>query len=206
MGHQPQNIRHPSQLAALTVWRLMPSLGPGRVLIDAEAASADRVRSWERQLSRLQTACGCEQGALGLLVGVIGYMLFLLLRSGGWGHPARKEFLIGLGVVVATTCVGKLLGLWLAQRRLDRVIKEIQSQWKPHDSVDPDSRYAGVKGPDSRIGSTPCCGGPWTTLLLSEIPDRASEASRAHRSADGDSADRRPRWTRSSRTSGRSVS
>ena len=161
MGNQPQDIRHPSELATLSVWRLIPSLAPSRVLISADAASADRVRSWERQLSRLQTACGCDQGALGLLVGATGYMAFLFLRSGGWGHPGRKEFWIGFGVVIATTSLGKLLGLWLAQRRLDRVIREIQSQWKRHDPVDPHSRYVGGKRrPDSRIGSTRCCGGP----------------------------------------------
>lgn len=159
MDHQPQNIRHPSQLAALTVWRLMPSLAPGRVLIDPEAAPADRVRSWERELNHLQTACGCEQGAIGLFVGLIGYMFFLLVRSGGWGNPGREEFWIGLGVVVVTTSVAKLLGLWSAQRRLDRVIKEIQSEWKPNNSVGPYSQSEGVHGPDLRIRSTPCCGG-----------------------------------------------
>jgi hypothetical protein len=146
------------------VWRIIPSRTPNRVLIEAEGASAERVRSWEKQLSHLQNVCGCEQGALGLITGAVGYVLYLFLRSGGWGHPGRNEFWVGLGVVVATTSIGKLLGLLVAQRRLKRVIKEIQSQWKPRYLQDQDSGYVGGTRTDSRVWPTRCCGRPTPSL------------------------------------------
>src|SRR5438045_2773526 len=126
-----EHIRHPSQLSAPSMWRMIWRRIPPRLLIEAEGTSAERVLTWESQLSHLQSACGCEQGAVGLIVGLGTCLLFLLLRSGGWGHPGRREFWIGLGVVTSTTSVGKLIGLLLAQRKLKRVIKEIQTHWKP---------------------------------------------------------------------------
>ncbi len=158
MGHHPQHIRSPSQLSALSVWRLFPSRRAPQVLIDPQAASAERVRAWEAQLSRLQSTCGCDQGAAGLVVGLIGYALFLLLRSGGWGHLGRTELLLGLGVLAATTSGGKFLGLWLAHRRLHQLRQEIRSQWTPHDPPEPVSRYVGAQGPDTPPRSRPCCG------------------------------------------------
>lgn len=161
MDLQPQHIRHPSQLADLTVWRIIASRVPHPVLIEAEGASAERVLSWGRELSQLQSACGCEQGAFGLLAGVVGYALFLLFGAGGFGHLGRKEIWVGLGVIAVTTSVGKLFGLLAAQRRLKRVIKEIQSQWKPRDLVDQDygSVDVGMKRTDGRVWPTHCCGG-----------------------------------------------
>jgi hypothetical protein len=156
-----QHIRHPSQLSAVSLWRMIWRRTPPRVLIEAEGAgaSAARVRAWESQLSRLQSACGCEQGATGLIAGLGVYLLFLLLRSGGWGHPGRREFWIGLGVITSTTSVGKLLGLLLAQRRLKRLIKEIQTHWKPQPLQDQGSGDAGMRWTGPRAGSTRCCGG-----------------------------------------------
>jgi hypothetical protein len=157
-GRQIQSIRSPSQLSALTVWRIIPSRAPNQVLIEAEGASTERVRSWERQLNHLHNACGCEQGSLGLIAGVVGYVLYLFLRSGGWGQPGQSEFWVGLGCVVATTSTGKLLGLLAAQRRLKRVIKEIQSQWKTRYLLDENSGYVEGRRTYSRVWATRCCG------------------------------------------------
>jgi len=74
--------------------------------------------------TRAQSPCGCEQGAAGLVVGTLGYLLFLLLRTGGWGDPGWREFWIGCGVVVVTTSLGKMIGVFLhrrAQRRVGQV-------------------------------------------------------------------------------------
>ena len=165
MGHQLHHVQHPSQLSALTVWRTIPWHAPDRVVIEAEGALADRARSWEKQLSNLQSACGCEQGAAGLIVGAVGFAVYLLLRTGGWGHPGRREFWIGLGVMVATTSAGKFFGLLRAQRRLKQVIREIQTHWKP---PVPQLQYSGAPGirrTDARVGPTRCCGGRSTESL-----------------------------------------
>ena len=60
--------------------------------------------------------CGCEQGGIGLLLGVAGYLAFLFLRPGGWQDAGWREFWIGAGIVFLTTSLGKLVGIVLARR------------------------------------------------------------------------------------------
>lgn len=60
--------------------------------------------------------CGCEQGAVGLLLGAAGYLAFLFLRPGGWQDAGWPQFWMGSGVVLVTTSLGKLLGIVIAQR------------------------------------------------------------------------------------------
>jgi len=156
MADGVQPIRHPSQLPPVSVWRMIWRRTRPHVRIEGEGVSAERIRIWESQLSRLQGACGCEQGAVGLFAGLGIYLLFLLVRPGGWGHPGRTEFWIGVAVVVSTTSFGKLLGLLLAQRKLRLVMKEIQAEWKPQPLDD-------IPAIDARktiswVGPTPCCG------------------------------------------------
>ena len=131
MSREVQSIRHPSQLESLTVWRLKPPRDPPGIHVEAEGPSPERVRSWNRQLTALQAACGCEEGGFGLLAGLLGYLAFLFLRPGGWDHPGWREFWIGMAVITVTTSLGKLVGLLSAQRKLDRLLREIRSEWKP---------------------------------------------------------------------------
>jgi hypothetical protein len=165
MDYGLQHIRHPSQLSAMSVWRMIWRRTPPRVQIEAEGASAERVRMWESQMSRLQGACGCEQGAIGLIGGLGVYLLFLLLRPGGWGHPGRREFWIGFGLIVGTTSVGKFLGLLLAQRKLKLVIKEIQTHWKSQPLQDQQSGNTGMRLTEPRMETTRCCGARSTKFL-----------------------------------------
>jgi hypothetical protein len=166
MADGVQHIRHPSQLPSVSVWRTIWRRTPPRFRIEGNGASAERLRMWESQLSRLQGACGCEQGAVGLFAGLGIYLLFLLLRTGGWGHPGRREFWIGVAVIVSTTSVGKLLGLLLARRKLRRAIKEIQAEWRPQPLQGPGPVDARTRRTRSWVGPTPCCG-----ARSSESPD-----------------------------------
>jgi len=163
-GSKIQSIRDPSQLAELTVWRIMPSRASKGVVLETEGASVESVREWERQLNYLQNACGCEQGAFGLIIGMIGYIVYLFLRDGGWGHPGKHEFWVGLAVIVFSASVGKLLGLSLAQRRLTQVIREIQSQWKHRRILDQDWGSMDLRRMEVVVWATHCCGEKSTPL------------------------------------------
>jgi hypothetical protein len=159
VDHMIRRIQHPSQLTALAGWRIIPSRTPDRFILEVEGPPEELVIAWERQLSQLRNACGCEQGALGLITGAVGYVLYLFLRSGGWGHPGWKDLWVGLGVLVVTTSVAKFLGLLVAQRKLKRLIKEIQARWKPRPFEEQDSRSGGVRRRDTPVWRTRCCGG-----------------------------------------------
>lgn len=165
MDEPAERVQHAAELSKLTVWRIFPWNAPKRVVIDADAELAEQARSWERQLSRLQSSCGCEQGAAGLMVGAVGYLLFLLLRPGGWGHPGRREFWIGFGVLVVTTSAGKFLGLLRAQRRLRRVIGEIQRHWVARPALHHSTTTA-INPITSQVGQKRCCGERSTKSIL----------------------------------------
>lgn len=129
MADEYHRIQDPSQLAGLSVRRLMSWRAPARISIEAAGAPLLRVHEWERRLSRLQGACGCEQGGVGLILGLAGFVLFLLLRPGGWGEPGSAELWAGVAVLSITSTVGKLIGLRHAQRELQRAAREIRAQW-----------------------------------------------------------------------------
>ena len=157
MSEGIRRISHPSQLAALAGWQFNPSHARERVQLETQAASPEKVRSWEAQLTRHQSPCGCEQGGVGLLVGIVGTLLFLLLRPGGWGDPGWPEFFAGLGVVLVTTSAGKAVGILVARYRLQRVTREIQSEWKPQRPTGRDFGPVSITKSSARP-LTRCCG------------------------------------------------
>lgn len=161
MADEFNRIRDPSQLAGLNVRRMLSWRSPRRIMIEAAGTPLERVHEWERRLSRLQGACGCEQGGVGLILGLAGYLLFLLLRPGGWGDPGRVELWVGVAVLSVTSTAGKVVGLRLAQRELQRTAREIRAQWVTRQ---PAGSPPGGEAPRSTGGkvhrSSRCCGRP----------------------------------------------
>jgi hypothetical protein len=108
MKRNQQRITHPSELSALSTlpWQRMP--GRGRIVID-DANVAELLRTkWEQQLNRMYFACGCDSAAIGLMVGIVGYAAWILLRPGGWASLGEYDALVGLGVAVGVALVGKV--------------------------------------------------------------------------------------------------
>jgi hypothetical protein len=126
-----QRVERPSDLEALTVWRLAARLAP-EVALDAEGVSRERLRMWEKRLSRQQRACGCDQGAYGLFVGLLISLVLLVSRHGGWVKPTSPEAWFGVLIVVATTTAGKFAGLALEQRKLRRMVVALRAEWTAH--------------------------------------------------------------------------
>ena len=148
-------ISRPSELEELDSWRLMPPAERPQLQLKVAGTATEKIRLWERDLTRLQSPCGCEQGAGGLVVGIAGYLVYLLLRSGGWGHPGWREFWIGCGVVAATTSIGKVLGMALGRRKLRQLIRQIRAEWKP--PTPPEHSYE-VGASIAPRASRSCCG------------------------------------------------
>jgi hypothetical protein len=148
-------ITDPSELDSLDSWRVGPPAQTTQLQLKVNGAAAEKVRAWERQLTRHQSPCGCEQGAVGLLVGVVGYLFYLVLRPGGWAHAGWRELWTGCVVVGITASVGKLLGILLGRRKLRRLIREIRAEWKPPNP--PAHSYEGSPPIIART-SRGCCG------------------------------------------------
>lgn len=151
-------IRDPSQLADLSVRRLMSWRAPAPVAIQAAGTPSERVRAWERRLGGLQSACGCEQGAVGMFVGLLGYLAYLLMRPGGWGDPGSAELWTGFAVLCVTTSVGKAVGLRLAQQRLQQAAREIRAQWTSQREQIGDPSRESSRGSRGAALRTTCCG------------------------------------------------
>lgn len=160
MADELHHIQEPSQLDRLSVRRLLSWRAPPRIVIDAGGTPQARVQEWERGLSHLLSACGCEQGGAGLILGMVGYLLFLLLRPGGWGDPGSAELWVGAATLTVTSTAGKVIGLRLAQRELKRTVREIRAQWVTQKiGGNPPPRGAPHRTA-STIHKTPgCCGG-----------------------------------------------
>ena len=150
-----KKIQDPSELGALDSWRFVPPRETTQLQLDANSSTAEQLRLWERELTRLQSPCGCEEGARGLLVGVVGYLLYLVLRPGGWGNPGWRELWIGCGVVFVTASVGKVLGIVMGRRKLRRLIRQVRAEWTP---PRPPEHNSEVTLPRTMRQSRPCCG------------------------------------------------
>jgi hypothetical protein len=130
-----QRIRDPSQLAGLSVRRLLSWRAPGPVVIEAAGTPLARVHEWERRLSQRLGACGCEHGGMGLLLGLALCLVYWLLRPGDWGEVAAHEWWAALALLSVASTAGKVMGLRVAQRELQRTAREIRAQWlSTHDT------------------------------------------------------------------------
>lgn len=120
-------LRSPSQLSSLSVFSQLRSPGPKRVVIQDDRLDPETRRAWEQQISRRYSACGCDIGALSMLISIVGYVGWLAIRPDAF---AWNDTLSCSVVIIGAALIGKLIGLWLAQRRLTALVKEIQWQWK----------------------------------------------------------------------------
>lgn len=148
-----RQIREPAQLASLSVRSLFSLRSPANVAIRTTDVPAVRARAWEAHLSRLQAACGCEQGGMGLLAGSAGYALYLFARPGGVDGLGSFDIWVGIAVLCVSTSVGKILGLRMAKRELRRAVREIRAQWAAQRSGAPQP----LDTPDYGV-LTACCG------------------------------------------------
>ena len=149
-----EQIRDPAQLADLSVRGLFSMRAPATVSIKTTDVPVARARAWEAHLSRLQGACGCEQGGVGLLAGVAVYAIYLFARPDGIDGLDSFDIWAGVAVLCVSTSLGKVLGLRRARRELRKAVREIRSQWTAQQSG-----TAGALGSaDYGTLASPCCG------------------------------------------------
>jgi hypothetical protein len=123
-------IRHPTDLAALSVLPLMQPRPRGNIRIESDAINADRRVAWERQLNRAYHACGCGEASLGTVIGLIAGGIWVVVRaSAGLGFGLRGGMIL-LGCAVVGTAFGKVAGLWRAQARLQNLVRDIKGEWR----------------------------------------------------------------------------
>lgn len=128
MKRETRKIHHPSQLVGLTVWRSLRPRALGPIHIATDVLAPERARAWEHRLNRLYRACGCEAAGMGLAAGLIIAAISWALSDA----PVTNAVALtrGLVIVFAAAIIGKGIGLWRAQQRLNRLIAEIRGEWR----------------------------------------------------------------------------
>jgi hypothetical protein len=79
-------------------------------------------RSRESRIAELRSACGCKEGMVALVIGVLLYGL--ALRYFLIGDSTLQRILLGIAAGLGSAVIGKLLGLLIAQVRLRRLLSE----------------------------------------------------------------------------------
>ncbi|MGD8496525.1 MAG: hypothetical protein PVF05_10070 [Gemmatimonadales bacterium] len=121
-----------------------PSLGRRRATIVQLPTLPEAERyAWESRLRALLGACGCEAGAICLVLAVVGYAGWAIL-----GGPLPVSSLVGialfgLGVAVLSAVLGKGTGLAIARYRLARALDRLAAQL-PADPGEAASRGASI--------------------------------------------------------------
>jgi hypothetical protein len=131
MTRTPTLIRHPDDLNSLSTIPGLRMPGSGPIRIEADDGLDPKVRhEFERRLNRLYFACGCDKAAVGMAAGILGYLGWISLRTGGWERLSWSDLWLGLAVVFAATVAGKLVGRVQADRQLKAAAGELKRVWK----------------------------------------------------------------------------
>jgi hypothetical protein len=97
-----------------------------RLALALESLNPEDQASWERRLNRHYRACGCEGGAVALVVTLLGASVLAFRYHDLLGeHP----FVAGGGILLAlliATGLGKAVGLAIARRRLEGAVVSLR--------------------------------------------------------------------------------
>ena len=130
MKRRKQSISHPYQLNRLSVLPVLRTPGKGTITIEDDTIDSKTRTEWESELNKYYFACGCDKAAIGLLIGIVSIILWHVVFPEGQEVSLISKILISAGIIFVFTGIGKSIGLFLIQRKLDNLIKQIQSKWE----------------------------------------------------------------------------
>jgi len=127
----------PHELGELSTLPFLRSRGRGRIRLTGRLAADQNSAQWEHDLNRLYFACGCDTGAKGTLIGFLGAVLLTIVsqRRGWFGWSSL--ILLSLALIIVASVIGKLIGVFQANSRLKRLIRQIQQQMLPERAAAP---------------------------------------------------------------------
>ena len=124
---------HPSQLDALSVLPFLWKRGLGTLRLGGNIMEHPERKRWEDKLNRYYDTCGCNEGAAGLIIGLLsgsawaGYSYFKGISGGGVAVG------IAFSIAIVGAIIGKLFGRFRANEKLKQTIRDIQGQWQPEE-------------------------------------------------------------------------
>jgi hypothetical protein len=122
-------ITHPSELDSLSVLPILRRPGQKRVAIAEHLISSPQREQFETELNRHLFACGCQAGAIGVVLAAVAYAVWAFVAApdiGLLGHIGR-----GLAAVVIGGLLGKMAGLFSAENRLKHTVADLRRAIPP---------------------------------------------------------------------------
>ena len=104
------------------LWR--PEIG--MIVLAGEFANHPLKSEWQNELNTHYYACGCDESAGGFFLGVILGSLWVASAWFKGVTPSLLTIIIGFVLAAAGGLVGKAVGKFLANRKLQQTIMEIQ--------------------------------------------------------------------------------
>ena len=123
-------IHHPSQLNSLSTLPFSRRAWIGRIVLSESYHHNDKDEA-EGELNKYYYACGCSQGAKGLILGLAIFGLVGLFGYYSYDWVLSKSISVFLSGAILAAIIGKLIGLVQANERLKKRIQKIQAVWSP---------------------------------------------------------------------------
>jgi multisubunit Na+/H+ antiporter MnhG subunit len=111
------------------------------IVVASGVLSDEEAVRWQNRVTRLQEACGCELGALGVVTSFIGFAVYFSAREAGWVF-AFSDVCALLSITIAALVCSKLLGRWLVRRQLRSVLRCLERELACRSSRDMPSAQA----------------------------------------------------------------
>jgi hypothetical protein len=111
--------------------RLSPGQSPVRLSLVLPGLAEPERTLWEARLAALLSACGCSEGAIGLVIGLVpatALAFGLHLAPDGWARWG-----VFLTVLVLASFGGKYVGLARARRRMREEVDRLLAHLDPPD-------------------------------------------------------------------------
>jgi len=131
MKHKEYIINHPSQLNSLSVMPIMRTKALGSLRLGGNITTHPKKALWEAELNKYYYACGCDTGAVGLIIGLFCGGAFAIFKY------YQQDWKLGSAIsaifitTILLTGLGKLFGLMKARQELQKTIRVIQQKWIP---------------------------------------------------------------------------
>jgi hypothetical protein len=134
MNTRITEFKHPSQLNSLSPFSLFRKSGLGTLKLSASFEHENK-QTWEKELNKYYYACGCSEGSKGLLLFLLGGMVYFGVKTYLGNSDVWTSIATALGIAMAGAVIGKITGLYKANSKLKRTVYSIQSHWKTRDNT-----------------------------------------------------------------------
>ena len=92
----------------------------GRTISGFQELRPEDALPLQREILEAANECGCRSGTVTAALALSIYLIVTALKPILFGDPVTSRWLVGFGVVVGGSLVGKLVGLLGASQRLQR--------------------------------------------------------------------------------------